>query len=146
MNSKEFKKAFDELAQANNFEKSFGGWLKESLECIVILDLQKSNFGDYYELNIKIFVQGMFGNKYNKSKDLVKKQVGDIFTRQPADYNYVLDFDKPMGDDERIKKLTHLFNNFIVPFTEKALSRVGLKKLETENKLFLLPAVKAELS
>lgn len=73
MNSKEFKKAFDELAQANNFEKSFGGWLKESLECIVILDLQKSNFGDYYELNIKIFVQGMFGNKYNKSKDLVKK-------------------------------------------------------------------------
>ena len=35
----------------------------------------KSNFGDYYELNIKIFIQGMFGNMCTRSKDLVKKML-----------------------------------------------------------------------
>ena len=93
MESKEFKNVFEKVAKANNFEKAFGGWFKESTECIVVLCLQKSNFGDYYELNIKIFIQGMFGNKYTRSKDLVKKNVGDVFTRQPSDYSNVLDFD-----------------------------------------------------
>ncbi len=39
----------------------------------------KNQILDYYELNIKIFIQGMFGNKYTRSKDLVKKNVGDVF-------------------------------------------------------------------
>lgn len=64
MDSKEFKSIFDEVAKRSSFEKAFGGWFRESSECIAVLDLQKSNFGDYYELNIKIFIQGVFGNTY----------------------------------------------------------------------------------
>jgi hypothetical protein len=68
MNSKEFKNLFGKVAESNGFERAFGGWLKESEDCIVVLDLQKSKYGDRYQLMIKIFVQGMFGNKYSKSK------------------------------------------------------------------------------
>ena len=136
----------EKVAKANNFEKAFGGWFKESTECIVILCLQKSNFGDYYELNIKIFIQGMFGNKYTRSKDLVKKNVGDVFTRQPSDYSNVLDFDISMDDGKRIEKLESLFREFVVPFTDMALSRLGLRELAKEGKIFLLPAVKEGLT
>jgi hypothetical protein len=145
MDSKEFKKIFDDIANKNGFEKAFGGWFRESDECINVLDLQKSNFGDYYELNIKIFVQSMFGNTYVKGKDLVKKHTGDIFTRQPNNYKDVFDFDTSMDDDKRKQRLEELFREFIKPFTDKALSRKGLKELEAQEKVFLLPAVKAEL-
>lgn len=145
MDSKEFKNIFDEVAKRNNFEKAFGGWFIESFECIIVLDLQKSNFGDYYELNNKIFIQGMFGNTYVKGKNLVKKQTGDIFTRQPNNYKDVFDFDKSMDDDKRKRKLEDLFSEFIKPLTDKALSRQGLKELEAQERIFLLPAVKAEL-
>jgi len=145
MDSKEFKNVFNVIAKSDGFEKAFGGWFKESAECIAVLDLQKSNFGDYYELNVKIFVQGMFGNMYHKSKDLVKKDTGDVFTRQPKDYKDVLDFDIPMNDENRKKKLEILFSEFIIPFTDKALSRLGLKELTEQGKIFLLPAVKDEL-
>ena len=124
MESKEFKKVFEKVAKANNFEKAFG---------------------DYYELNIKIFIQGMSGNKYTRSKDLVKKNVGDVFTRQPSDYSNVLDFDISMDDGKRIEKLESLFREFIVPFTDMALSRLGLRELAKEGKIFLLPAVKEGL-
>ena len=66
MESKDFRKLFNEIAKNNGFEPAFGGWFKESDECIVALYLQKSNFGNYYELNIKTFVQGLFGNLYKK--------------------------------------------------------------------------------
>lgn len=145
MDNKEFKNIFDEVAKRNNFEKAFGGWFIESTECIVILDLQKSNFGDFYELNIKIFVQGMFGNTYAKGKELVKKHTGDIFIRQPNNYKDVFDFDTSMDDGLRKQRLEELFKEFIKPFSDKALSRQGLNELEAKEKIFLLPAVKAEL-
>jgi len=145
MDSKEFKNVFGDVAKANGFSKAFGGWFKESIECITVLDLQKSNFGDYYELNIKIYIQGMFGNKYQKSKELVKKDTGDVFRRQPNEFNDVLDFDTSMDDENRKERLEILFSEFIVPFTDKALSQLGIKELAEKEEVFLLPAVKERL-
>jgi len=145
MDSKEFKIVFGDVAKANGFSKAFGGWFMESIESIVVLDLQKSNFGDYYEMNVKIYVQGMFGNKYHKSKDLVKKDLGDIFTRQPKEFMDILNFDKPMDDEKRKERLEELFKDFIVPFTNKALSKSGIKELAEKGEIFLLPAVKQQL-
>ncbi len=53
MNSKEFKSLFGKIAKENDFLQAFGGWYKESPECIAILELQKSKYGDYYMLNVK---------------------------------------------------------------------------------------------
>lgn len=145
MNSKEFKKLFGEMAKIHGFESAFGGWFQDSSESMVVLDLQKSNYGDYYEMNLKIYIQGMFGNSYSRSKDLVKKDIGDIFTRQPPKYKSVLDFDEPMEDEKRKTGLAMLFSDFIVPFTNKALSKSGIKELAGKGKITLLPAVKEEL-
>ena len=143
--SKQFKTVFGDVAKANGFERAYGGWFKESVECIAVLDLQKSNYGDYFELNIKIYVQGMFGNKYQKGKDLVKKDIGNIFTRQPKNFNDVFNFDNPQDDEIRKERLETLFNTFLTPFTNKALSRSGIKDMAEKEGLFLLPAVKEEL-
>jgi hypothetical protein len=146
MDSKEFKKVFGDVAKSNGFESAFGGWFKESTESIVVLDLQKSNFGDYYEMNIKIYVQGIFGNSYTRNKDLVKKDTGDVFMRQPPEYKSVFDFDEPMDEERRKESLGKLFSEFIVPFTDKALSKSGIKDLAEKGEITLLPAVKEELA
>ena len=146
MRNNEFRKLFGKEARANGFESAHGGWLKMSDECIVVLDLQKSNFGNYFQLMIKIYVQGMFGMKYSKSKDLVKRQTGDVFRGEPPRYRDVFDFDGLMDDEKRKKRLAEMFIEFVGPFTDKALSRSGLKKLAAEEQVFLLPAVEAELT
>jgi hypothetical protein len=146
MDSKAFKKVFGDEAKSNGFESAFGGWFKTGEECIVVLDLQKSNFGDYYQLMIKVYVQGMFGNTYSISKDLVKKESGDVFRGEPPNYEGVFNFDEPMDDEMRKERLAKLFSEFIVPFTDKALSRQGLKELAAKEEVFLLPAVKVQLT
>lgn len=110
MDSKEFKSIFDNIAKANKFAKAFGGWFKESNECIAVLELQKSSFGDYYMLNIKIFIQGSFGTTYFPNKDLIKSPMGDV-TNQIND-NDIFDFDKPMDDEKRKEQLEKLFGEF----------------------------------
>lgn len=144
MDNKEFKNLFAEIAKVNNFHKAFNGWFKESVETIIVLNLQKSNFGNYYDLNIKIYVQGVFGNRYVRSKDLVK-DIGDIFRRQPREYNDVFNLDVSMDDDSRRKRLEALFTEFINPFTDNASSRQGLREMEARGEIALLEAVKEQL-
>ncbi|HEY1202248.1 MAG TPA: DUF4304 domain-containing protein, partial [Niastella sp.] len=122
MDNKEFKNIFAEIAKVNNFHKAFNGWFKESVEAIIVLNLQKSNFGNYYDLNIKIYVHGVFGGHYVKSKELIN-DVGHIFRRQPREYNDVFALDVAMDDAGRIKRLEQLFSEFINPYTDKASSR-----------------------
>jgi hypothetical protein len=145
MNSKEYKTVFGNIAKSNGFERAFGGWFKESPECIIVLELQKSNYSDYYKLNFKIYVQGLFGNKYTINKDLIKKDMGHILSGEPLPYRKVLDFDEPMEDTLRIQKSEELFTGYIVPKTDKCLTKKGITELFLANELFLTPAVKAEL-
>jgi len=145
MKDAELKNCFDNTAQAEGFKKAFGGWFMESTECILVLNLQKSNFGNYYELNIKIFVQGEFGHSYTVSKALVKSDIGTVFRRQPTAYNSIFDLDQPLNDLTRKQRLSDLFADFIIPFTNKALTRNGLKELVRAGEITLLPAVKQDL-
>lgn len=146
MDSKEFKTVFGEVAKAHDFKKAFSGWYKESPECIAVLELQKSNFGDYYQLNIKIFIQGVFDRTYLPSKDLIKSSMGHVNSSETKDYKNVFDFDEPMDDSIRKERLEELFQNHIVPFTDKTLSKSGIRELADKGEIFLLPAVKEELA
>jgi hypothetical protein len=146
MDSKEFKNIFGDIAKEHNFKKAFSGWYKESPECLSILELQKSNFGNYYQLNIKIFIQGVFGKTYLPVKDLIKSSMGHVNSSETNEYKNVFDFDEPMDSNIRIEKLKELFKNHIVPFTDKALSKSGIRELADKGDIFLLPAIKEELA
>lgn len=145
MTSKEFKLLFDKIAKLNSFKKAYGGWYKETTECLLILELQKSNFGDYFQLLIKGFIQGAFGRLYIPNKDLIKSSIGHVNSNETKEYKDVLDFDEPMKDSIREERLKYLFQNHIVPFTNKVLSRQGIIELVGTGEVFLLPAVKEEL-
>lgn len=144
MSNSEFKKIFSTVAESSGFSANFKGWFMESPETILVLDLQKSNFSNLYYLNIKIFIQGIFGKSYIKSTDLAKKDIGDIFTRPPKEYSEIFDLSK---QDSLLKeKIENLFTLFINPFSRKALTKLGIQELEVSGVITILPAVKEQLN
>lgn len=145
MTSNEFKDMFNEVAIDHGFEKAYGGWLKESAECIAVLVLQKSNYGNYYQLIIKINIQGVFGTNYVKNKHLVKNEVGHIRSGEPKEYRQLFNLDSVMEASKRKEKLETLFSTHIVPFIDKTLTRRGIISMYQNEELFLLPAIKSEL-
>jgi len=142
---KNFKKLFGSIAEKNGFESAFMGWFKESQECITVLDLQKSNYGNYYLLNIKVYVQGVFGKSYTKSKDLVKKYTGNVFRGTPLEFKDCLNLEIDTTEEKRKLEIEEFFKAFLTPFADKSLSKRGLIELAAEGKIYLLPAIKKEL-
>lgn len=142
MNSKEFKSLFGSIAKENDFLQAFGGWYKESPECIAVLELQKSKYGDYYMLNIKIFIQGSFDTNYSPTKELIKSPMGDIGKQIVDD---VLSFDKPMSDELRTERLKELFSNTIIPYVSNLMTKANIIDLESKGEIILLSSVKKEL-
>ena len=145
IDNKKFKQLFNDVTRLYDFEQAYGAWFLESPECIVVLELQKSYFGNYYELNIKSFVQGAFGNHYVKSKDLAKKYMGNCFGRQPSEYNDIFDLEEDMEDEYRKERLEYFFKNFLAPLLPKLLSLSDLSKLPEYGDIFIPSAVKNEI-
>lgn len=146
MESKDFKREFGNLAKSAGFKAAFGRWYKESTECIVVLELQKSNFGNYYQLLMKIFIQGAFGVHYAPDKELMKSSIGHVTINEPPKYTSVFDYDKQMVEGKRYMLLEELFENHIIPNTEMVMTKSGIRELATKGILYLLPAVKQELN
>jgi len=169
MTSKEFKNTFNEIARENGFEKAFSGWFKESQECIAVLELQKSKYGDNYLLNIKIFIHGVFGVTYSLNKDLIKSPMGDITAGATKEYCDIFYFDEPTDettkkdilkkygdsfhfiepitdDAKRVEKLKKLFQDYINPFVNKTLSKAGIREMTAKGEIKLLPAIQEELN
>jgi hypothetical protein len=146
MDPKTFKAIFNEVVKAHGFDKAHGGWFKDSGECMAVLDLQRSNYGVYFELNIKIYIQGMFGASYFRDKQLVKKDIGHVFTRQPNRYKDLFDLENEMEEALRQERLGVFFDEFLVPFTDLALTKQGLVQLADEKRILLMPAVEKGLA
>jgi len=118
MTKNQFKIIFDEVAQKFSFERAYGAYFKEFNEVMIMIYLMKSNYSNFYYLDIKVFIQGAFDKTYSKSKELVKKEVGQIFTRPPETYSKYFDLDQNLSDSEIEKGLNSMFVDFLLPFME----------------------------
>ena len=145
MDNKEFKVLFGKIALEHGFIRAFGGWYKQSDECIAILELQKSNYADYYYLNGKILVQGLFDRSYAVNKEQVKSPSAHIGFNETPEFRPIFNFDEQMDDSKRTEELEKLFNIHIIPFTNKGLSKKGILELINYDKVPILSVVKEEL-
>lgn len=71
--------------------------------------------------------------------------MGDIFNRQPKEYRPLFDFDTAMSDEARMLMLKKFFDEFVVPYEEKALSVSGVREMAEEGRIFLISTVRDEL-
>ena len=144
MESKDFKKMFGKIAKCHGFDSAYGGWFKHSNESLLILELQRSNFSDIFYLNIKIFIQGVFGKNYSISKDLVKNSMGQILRRPHPEYAILFNLQADLDDDQRKTRISDFFQTFLKPFAKLALTREGVKHLAQDGQFTLYPPAIAE--
>ena len=144
METKEFKATFGKVAKDNGFKYLYGGWYKESKECIVALDLQRSYYSRLYYLNIKIYIRGVFGEANIVNKYIIKNDMGHIFLRQPMEYNPTFDLESDMDDNVRKNMLEKLFRTYLNDLADRALSLTGLKQLIESGEIYLQSSVVGE--
>ncbi len=145
MEAKKFKTMFGGIAAHHGFYTGGGGWHRELLMGLFVLDLQKSNFGQYFELNLKLFLQKKAPREAASLKKLTKSMSGDIFRRQPEQYRAAFDLESGISVVEREKLLARLFDEIIEQIAAGASSPSGLLGLRDQGVIFLMPNVEALL-
>ncbi len=145
MNLKVLKRTFAEITKSIGLETKFGGFVKETEEVFIVLSFQKSNYSSQVYLNIKLYIQGVFGKNYQLSREMVVNDVGDVFRRAPKDYDQIFDLGSDLPDDERIEYLKKFIDEFLSGFIQQTSTVKGIMLLAEQGELFLFPAVKSEL-
>ncbi len=145
MNLKVLKRTFAEITKSIGLETKFWGFVKETEEVIIVLSFQKSNYSSQVYLNIKLYIQGVFGKNYQLSREMVVNDVGDVFRRAPKDYDQIFDLGSDLPDNERIEYLKKFIDEFLSGFIQQTSTVKGIMLLAEQGELFLFPAVKSEL-
>lgn len=145
MNLKVLKRTFAEITKSIGLETKFGGFVKETEEVVIVLSFQKSNYSSQVYLNIKLYIQGVFGKNYQLSRKMVVNDVGDVFRRVPKDYDEIFNLNTDLSDNARIEYLKKFIDEFLSGFVQQVSTVKGIMSLAEKGELFLLPAVKSEL-
>lgn len=145
MEKPQFKALFDDVARGHGFLAAHGGWHRQFEGVLLILDLQRSNFGAYYELNLKLFLNSLSAAERIASKILVKSESGDIFVRPPETYRPAFDLEATLSALQRREKLDDLFRKWVLPVGEACASPAGILSLRDRGMIFLLPGVEKHL-
>lgn len=143
---KDLKYFFTEATKSVGFESKFGCFVKTTNEVIIVLSFQKSYYSSQVYLNIKLFIQGIFGKNYQLSREMVSNDVGDIFRRAPKDYDEIFNLSSDLPDNARIELLKTFVNDFLSRFVQQASTVKGIALLAEQGEVFLFPAVKKALS
>lgn len=145
MEASEFKAVLGDVAKAHGFAAAHGGWYRETPAALFVLNLQKSNFGNYFELNLKLFLGQGAPSTAADFKKLVKRLSGDIFRRQPEEYREVFDLDAAITAADRRNRLERMFTELIDRIASAAASPFGILRLRDEGVVYLLPMAEARL-
>ncbi len=141
MDKREFKSIFSDTAKSNGFLYAHQGWFKESEECIITLMLQKSQYRNYYQLNINCYIKGIFGIDDSINARLFKNATGHFSSNETREYKKYFDLDSLISENSLKFGLDQLFKHHVVPFTDKALTINGIKELKKDGSIFLLPNI-----
>ena len=141
---KEFKTMFGKIAKSNGFKFLYGGWYKESEDSMAIIYLLRSYYSKFYYFRFKINMRGVFG-RHSISKVDVQSDVANIRVSIPDEYRDVFDLETNLDENTRKAMLEKLFETYVVPLTDKALSLEGIEELVNKGQLWADTVIKEEL-
>src|SRR5262245_40815130 len=123
MDSSKLRRLISELATQGGFSKTKSAWFRVTPETIVGLDLQRSGYSRLYFLNLKVWVQSLWDDRYSAS-DLIG-ETGHIFRREPREFSDALDLENEFPPGIREARIEELFRTFVVPLSRQLGSREG---------------------
>lgn len=146
MNVGSFKKYFSEIAVRHDWLVSKRGWItqrRDSDECTVAIDLQKSSYGKQFYVNIHVYIHEDLRGNFDQGLSF-DSSVLTAYRRAPNVFSEILDLTSNLNDDQRCEGIERLFL-FLAEFVSKSRTRKGLIELEGTGMIFLAPGVRAEV-
>jgi len=130
------------LMKAHGYRKSGATWHGVSSAFIRVLNIQGSQFGKYFFINLGIFIRALGENPKPKEYDCHVRQRLSGLVSDGGDVFAVLDFQNDMPWGEREQALRNLVQDHALPWLEKKSDIEEIRNYLTREKLHGLPVGK----
>src|ERR1700683_2441378 len=130
------EKAIDDLLSKAGFKRKGKVWYVDNAETFSLLELQKSNYGDQYYINLAVFVKKLGSNPFPKEHQCHVRGRLTSLLKDKSDAEKSLDLENvsiPM--EKRIASVSSMIKDIALPLLSEMRSMGGIKRLLIENKL-----------
>ncbi len=120
---------FDEFGAKLGLEKRARTWYRRSPDVLSILNLQKSQWGAQYYVNVAFWFTALGAEALPKEREAHVRTRLDTLLRQtdPAELRAFLDLDAPISETDRVAGLLRLLEGELAPLFEKFTSVAAFK-------------------
>jgi hypothetical protein len=122
---------FDEFAQSSGFTKKSGSWYRRSSETIVVLNLQKSQYGPQYYVNVGLWLLGIGPEEAPKENHChVRTRLEFLVPTPKGRVTTLLDLASPLDDRTRREELLTLLKSDLLPVVDACATLEDLRSGE----------------
>lgn len=130
MNKAAFKKAFG-ASLGSGFVHKGQSWTKESVDAIVLLGLQKSDFEVKYYINFGIWLKCLGVGTFSDNNSHIQARLTSLF----IDHSLIIDKACALiSDDDDFAAFIRFMSNDVVPFCDDCLRLDKLRLMFAEGK------------
>lgn len=119
---------FDDFMKGAGFSKKSGSWYRTTDDVITVVQLQKSQYGLQYYVNIALWLRPLGEATAPKEQVChVRTRLSGLVGNEEGQLEALLDLDVPMPDGERAEKLRTFLNAHLGPALEAVASLDSLR-------------------
>ncbi|WP_131994283.1 DUF4304 domain-containing protein [Dokdonella fugitiva] len=125
-----FQKLFGRLLREHGFMKQGSRWYRSIGEVLQIADLQKSNFGQQFYVNLCWVPTGMTvdGMPIPKEQNCpIRIRLSAAYPNQEGDISQGLDLENKLTDDERERRVAWMTRDLMLPLFERLQDNRSLR-------------------
>ncbi len=128
------KTTFERTLQSNGFRKQGGTWYFDCPETILVVNLQKSQYGPSYYINLAVFVKALGDDKVPKEHQChLRTRIEDV---AGDDLERALDLDDvSFADCQRESMIETAIGKHAIPFLKSCSTLDGIREQIVEGRL-----------
>jgi hypothetical protein len=130
MQKKDLESIFHSILSDRGFTKKTGSWYRKTAEALLIVNLQKSSFGNQYYLNLACvpLALSLPDEPYPKeNKCPIRIRLSSAFPEKKAEIESLLDLEcMALADAERREKIQMLVEDMLLPFMSQMETKDAL--------------------
>lgn len=119
---------FDSFMRGAGFSKSGGSWYRSTDDVITVVELQKSQYGSQYYVNLALWLRSLGDATAPKEQEChVRTRLSRLAGNEEDQLLVLLDNDVPMPDNERAERLAAFLSAHLGPALEAVASLGSLR-------------------